>query len=651
MPSGRIVAACLLVATHLGLRAVPARAADEWYVYYQRAIDDRGRNFRAGQCTPAALADLQKAVELRPRSELSVRTYGVDFVDYTPYYYLGLCYLERGDNDRAVAMFGSEETQGIIKKRAELWQKLQARQAEVKSQSEQNQIRAARDEAERFLKEGDDKRRAGRDDEALAAWTKAESIYQKINPALIPSIEKRKNDLLEERRMAAERQTRARRLQTALDEAKAAVRAGNETDAILKFTEVLSLDAVNREAQEGIAAAQEQLRQTTSKAELAGKFEEGKRLFAAGQFADALRPLTEAAADPGNAEARRLRAQAEDRVNSLRVETDRRAEISRLESEADALFTSGRHPEAELRYEEILRLDPQNARAAQRRERSLELTAASLLARFFPNRMPLIVMMAPSVPQPKVDQPTVKVEAVVSDERQLSRVEIYLNQALVADLRPTAVEDGEPARTQAINSTFPLAPGANELLIVATDAQGLRASQPFTITRQLRFYETRAFLPAAALTALGLVGAGFAMQRVRRRRAVNRRFNPYIAGAPVLADDMFFGRQKLLTRILNVLHHNSLMITGERRIGKTSLLHHLKKALEKDDRDDYRFFPVASDLQGVPEAAFFHTVMADVVETTVPSPEAMAALQVRPRRRRLRRPRLLRTTCSASSRT
>ena len=77
---------------------------------------------------------------------------------------------------------------------------------------------------------------------------------------------------------------------------------------------------------------------------------------------------------------------------------------------------------------------------------------------------------------------------------------------------------------------------------------------------------------------------------------------------------MFFGRQKLLARILNVLHHNSLMITGERRIGKTTFLYHLKKALETDEGTEYRFFPVFTDLQGVPEEDFFHAVMADVVE-------------------------------------
>jgi hypothetical protein len=100
----------------------------------------------------------------------------------------------------------------------------------------------------------------------------------------------------------------------------------------------------------------------------------------------------------------------------------------------------------------------------------------------------------------------------------------------------------------------------------------------------------------------------------------------------VLEDDMFFGRHKLLARIMNVLHHNSLMITGERRIGKTTLLHHLRKALERDTGTDYQFFPVSTDLQGVPEASFFDAVMTDVSEQLPLRPETRAALRFRPGR-------------------
>jgi hypothetical protein len=94
-------------------------------------------------------------------------------------------------------------------------------------------------------------------------------------------------------------------------------------------------------------------------------------------------------------------------------------------------------------------------------------------------------------------------------------------------------------------------------------------------------------------------------------------------------DAMFFGREKLLARIMNVLHHNSLMITGERRIGKTTFLYHLKKALEVDEGTEYQFFPVFTDLQGVAESTFFHTIMADIVDSLRLSPTTISSLRFR----------------------
>src|SRR4029453_5396548 len=146
---------------------------------------------------------------------------------------------------------------------------------------------------------------------------------------------------------------------------------------------------------------------------------------------------------------------------------------------------------------------------------------------------------------------------------------------------------------------------------------------------RLRLWETRAFLPSALGLAVTLVGSGLVAQRARRRRAGRRRFTPYIAGAPVMDDNMFFGREKLMARMLNVLHHNSLMITGERRIGKTTFLYHLKKTLETDEETEDRFFPVLTDLQGAPGSAFFQAVMNGGVEGLALSEATREALRFR----------------------
>ena len=69
---------------------------------------------------------------------------------------------------------------------------------------------------------------------------------------------------------------------------------------------------------------------------------------------------------------------------------------------------------------------------------------------------------------------------------------------------------------------------------------------------------------------------------------------------------MVFGRDPLFKRILSVLHQNSLLLHGERRIGKTTVLLQLELRLHAADDAEYRFRPVYIDLQGIEEASFFH---------------------------------------------
>jgi acyl-coenzyme A thioesterase PaaI-like protein len=89
-----------------------------------------------------------------------------------------------------------------------------------------------------------------------------------------------------------------------------------------------------------------------------------------------------------------------------------------------------------------------------------------------------------------------------------------------------------------------LQPGENSIVVTAIDTGGLSYSVPLKVERRLRFHETRYFIPAAVAGAFSVIGLGFAGQMLRRNRARRRRFNPYIAGAPVLDDDMFYGREK-----------------------------------------------------------------------------------------------------------
>ena len=95
----------------------------------------------------------------------------------------------------------------------------------------------------------------------------------------------------------------------------------------------------------------------------------------------------------------------------------------------------------------------------------------------------------------------------------------------------------------------------------------------------------------------------------RQREALARAFNPYISGEPVRQPDMFFGRDELLRRIFNALHQNSIMIHGERRMGKTTLLYQLTEQLREADDPEWAFVPVYVDLEGTSQDRFFYLLM------------------------------------------
>ncbi len=108
-------------------------------------------------------------------------------------------------------------------------------------------------------------------------------------------------------------------------------------------------------------------------------------------------------------------------------------------------------------------------------------------------------------------------------------------------------------------------------------------------------------LPLVAVTAIGYWGYG----QWRARQAVRRDFNPYICGPPVYDESMFFGRDDLLGELLQIVHNNNVIIYGERRIGKTTLLYQLGQRLKKLEDPDYAFFPAFVNLQGIPQDRLF----------------------------------------------
>jgi tetratricopeptide (TPR) repeat protein len=626
----RVLSVLLLVVAAV-LPPAPSFAVKEWYDYYLEARDER---IPAKQYAEA-IKSLEAAVRLRPNSALNEQMYGLRFVDYLPYYWLGVAYQRTGDFNSAIRMFNIEEKQGAVRRNDGLYRELRRLRAEAESARVQaenaERMRAVRAEVQRLLKEAGELHRAKRFDEALSRLAQAQTAAEALDPQIQQSIIELRDKVRADDRAVREAEERARRREEALAEGTRLLEENNPTEAIVRFDQVLDLDPQNARALAGKKDAEQRILESTTRASREAAFREGKALFEAGKYEEAVRPLTDSAADPTNVEARELLERIRKTIEGLRQQKDLRQKIDALLAEGERLLGERKFPDAWVKLDALLELDKTNVRALERLGLAERMMGEALLEKISPNQPPVLTFLEPRERTTESDGPTAAVVGVATDDRGIVKIEFHVGGRLLAEIAPPSVLDSpESSRNVRFERELALERGLNEVSVTAVDTKGVAVTEPFSITQRQRFYQSPAFLPSAAAAALGLVGLGFAGQRLRRARAIRRRFNPYIAGAPVMDDDMFFGRQKLLARLLNVLHHNSLMITGERRIGKTTFLYHLKKVLEADEGTEYRFFPVMTDLQGVPEETFFHAVMGDVVDELRLTPDTQAALRFRP---------------------
>lgn len=242
---------------------------------------------------------------------------------------------------------------------------------------------------------------------------------------------------------------------------------------------------------------------------------------------------------------------------------------------------------------------------------------------------PIIFATVPN----KTSRQNLIIEGEVRDDKGVDFIQVVLNGATLKNadgqdviIRPRANDD---PKKFFFTLTLPLQMGENQLTLIAYD---IDSSDPGferkAILRVKPFYQTTQF--AAILASLILLGIGAVVisKRVKYRLAIVNKYNPYIAGSPIRNEEMFFGREKLIKRVLNTIHNNSLLLYGPRRIGKTSLQHQLQRRLQNLNDPEFHFVPVLIDLQGTSEERFFVTLMEDILETCKVDLDGAASFQL-----------------------
>lgn len=599
------------------LTGTAAARGDPWYVHYEKA-----ERALAAEDWRTAVEQANEAIQRRGDSGARVRSYGMKVVDYFPYLKLGIAYQHLGENDAALQAFDTEERLGAVRASPEASRQLdRSRQLAVAAKDQSSASATAARRAQILadsLREARDLRQRGLLDPAMSALARGLAIEPENEEAVALMAELRtraaaREESAREDRLAAER----------LEAAKDHLERGRPESAASLLRQVIAArpsDEANRlleRAQRAIVESSAAGRQSDL---MQSALAEARRFAEAGRTPEALERLEVVLAlAPGQAEATALRT----RLSVAAEESRRSGVLADTLRAGEADFAAGRFEAALAAANRVLAVERAQPAALGLVRRAYVEISRRVLIEPSSGKVPPAIRFA----NQREEVAGERVERVRESEFQLDGVAIGRSRVTVAftDVRGRPIEAtsssqvvGEVAITE-FHTRRRLRAGRTLFKVTATDSAGLRSTSEFAVLYERPWYLSPWFyLAAAAASGLG-VGAGTAIRRRRRRELRRRRFNPYIAGGPVFSAEHFYGREPLIQRILQTAHTNSLMLHGERRIGKTSLLHQVRQRLETLDDPEFQFHAVYVDLQGTVEDRFFATLADQIFEGLAPA--------------------------------
>ncbi len=589
----------------------PHAWADQWYEHYARAEKALMDNDHA-----TAIIELNQAIERRGDSGARVRTYGMRVVDYFPYLKLGIAYFQAGEYQSALRAFDTEEQLGAVsgsEPASDQLTRFRNRATEALERQRAEQEQSVGDLIEQNLVEARDLRQGGRVEEAMAAIDRALALAPENNDAMALA-----DSLREEVVRREDERLKRDRVAQLINEGRQLRESGRLAESAARYRQAAELAP---ESDAGGLLAEVQVELADQSRDLPSddrtqRLHTANELFSRGEFDVALEMVQQVLAlEPGDDRAKDL----ESRLLGRMADEETSVEVGRLLAEAQRAFDLGDFEGALAAANLALARDRGNTEALGVIQQAYGLLSRRLLGEGPAQNLPPAIRFA-------------DMREVMPDESLVHMVrdsDFRLNGVIIDE---TAVElmaatsDGTPVASELSSQVVggvtitefrldaELSVGLTNLEVVATDGEGLNSRSEYAVGYRRPLIRSPWLW--GALIAFAFLGAAVVMIRreLRRRRLRRRRFNPYVAGPPVRDPELFVGRGRLLGRVLATVPNNSLLLLGERRIGKTSMLHQLRVRLPKLDHPRFCFVPVPIDLQGIPEEAFFATVAEAVGE-------------------------------------
>jgi tetratricopeptide (TPR) repeat protein len=302
--------------------------------------------------------------------------------------------------------------------------------------------------------------------------------------------------------------------------------------------------------------------------------------------------------------------------------------VEKLLQQGRAALDGGKVDDALQAFNRVLAIDPKNSVALESVARVYQGINRELLGRSKSEKLPPSIRFLDEYNARDgggdlraVDAPHFPLSGLIVSQQSAAELTILTPAGTPAAAIPVVDSTVGALHVGSFRTDVALASGMNTVTILAKETGGA-PQQSATFAYRIRYDRPWSRSPwlYGGLAIAGVGGAsGIVLRRNRRRRGLlERRFNPFVAGAPVMSDELFLGREALIARILQSVHNNSILLYGERRIGKTSIQHRLKRRLRQMQDPEFDFFPVYIDLEGTPEDRFFKTLGDDIVEELAP---------------------------------
>ena len=333
--------------------APPCLRRKEWYDLLPRGLAT-GRG--AGKCAEA-IAQPPEARSASSRAPaLNEQTYGLEFVDYLPYYQQGVCQLRLGDYNTAIRCSTSRRSRARSRRADALPRAGQAARGGRAAAAASGADAERRSGPARACEEvqaparggGRALHKEGKLEEALTRLAQAQKAAEALDAA-DPAADRSASERSRSRPSRTTRQEQARRARSASSRpwpraagcSRRAARRGQ-----LRFDEVLALDPRNAGAAEGSATAEERILASPRARSARPRFREGRALFEAGQYEEALQPPDRRRRRPATPRPRALLQKAQQTLEGVRQQKDLRQRIDALLAEGERLLAERKYPEA-----------------------------------------------------------------------------------------------------------------------------------------------------------------------------------------------------------------------------------------------------------------------------------------------------------------